>query len=227
MNQYMVALVGASDDLYPHHLKEKMASSNLFDEAVFGYRDGGPIPKGLGNALFAKVGATGIVFQGESGRKLIESPNFMINLQSFLEENNLAKGFTFKNMELSLARSNFPILYRARSMVIARTLEKQVEFKAMTTDEKLAYLEHLITRDIESYAARYGIDVLDDLNVRVDPESAEQKLSYFKHKKTKSGGHTTLTLMRDLRFSCDARLNGYWAIGRVRTNGNGRVAYVY
>lgn len=226
MDQYLVELVGANN-LYPAELKEKMAKSEKFSEAFFGYENGHPIPDGLGSVLFCKLSGVGIVFQGDSGLLLIKTPSFLFDFNRFLHESKLAKGFVLKEMSLSLRKSPFPILYHAKSMVIARTLEKQMFFKSMSTDEKVAFLEKMIARDIEQYANRYGLNVYDELNVRVDPESAEQSLSYFKHKKTAKGGHTTLTIMRDLLFSVDVKLSGYWAVGRVRTNGNGRVAYDY
>lgn len=226
MDQYMVSLVG-SKNLFPADLRKKMAKSELFSESFMGYRNGNPVPDGLSDVLFCMhEGRPGFVLQGDEGLAHMETPGFMLKLNRFIKNEGLGSGFLIDDRTLSASRSVFPVIYKAKSVVIAKTIEKQLAFKEMSDEQKFVYLESMISRDVEAYASRYGLEIVDELNVMVDPSAVEQKLSYYKHKKTNTG-HTSATIIRDLAFSLDVNLLGYWAVGRLRSLGNGGVSHVY
>jgi hypothetical protein len=225
MNQMVLKLVGAKS-LFPDDLRKIMAGSNLFPESVFGYRDGKPIPEGLGDVLFCKIGEPGLVFQGEAGMQIMSQGDVFSSLSRLIRERSLAVSFNVKSLNFGAGYSHYPIIYRANNVVITKDLDKQVKFKQMGTEERVSFVSQMIKRDLLSYAERYGVFIGEDLEIMVDPDSVEQKLRYQKHKPTSSGSHTTATILSHIDFSVDSKLMGYWAIGRLRSIGKGRVSRV-
>ncbi|MBE0470234.1 MAG: hypothetical protein IBX55_12100 [Methyloprofundus sp.] len=225
MNQMVLKLVGARS-LFPDDLRKIMAGSNLFPESVFGYRDGKPIPEGLGDVLFCKIGEPGLVFQGEAGMQIISQGGVFSSLSKLIREQSLAVSFNVESLSFGAGYSPYPIIYRANNVVITKDLDKQAKFKQMSIEDRVSFVSQMIKRDLLSYAERYGVFIGDDLEVMVDPASVEQKLRYQKHKPTSSGSHTTATILNHIDFSVNSKLMGYWAIGRLRSIGKGRVSRV-
>lgn len=212
------------DNIFPVELRKLFAKSELFGEEFFNYKDG-KTNQSLSPIVMTKQGMVGIVAQGQEGMNILTKE--LENLIAFIEKSALFTGFELKSNELSGYYSEKPYKYSIKSYVVACSLTEERIFKNLPKSEQVAFLKIKIERDIKRYATRWGIDLVDeDLRIFVSEDSlVDENYSYMVHQSKQDGYKKSIMVIRNMRFVANLKINGFWALGRFSSSGNGRLWY--
>ena len=212
------------NSIFPVELRKLFAKSELFGEAFFNYK-GGKTNQYLSPIIMTKQGKVGIVAQGQEGMDILVEE--LANLTTFIEESDLFTGFEFKSNDLSGYYSEKPYKYSIKSYVVACSLTEERTFKDLPKSEQVAFLKVKIERDIKRYATRWGIDLVDeDLRIFVSEDSlVDENYSYMVHQSKQDGYKKSMMVIRNMSLVANLKINGFWALGRFSSSGNGRLWY--
>lgn len=208
--------------LWARHARQLAAK--LFDgtsqpglvKALFHYKDapGGDTEpaQGFAPVRFADArSGFALVGFGSQGRDIVNDAGPLL-AQLLSKYQNSPVRLEQREIDVSIERRPYHLRYSVPRVVVQKKARHLELLKSPETGR--AFVERLLTRSINDQAEFLGLDVPEDLDLKMVGSEAEFRADL-------GHGNAALLGMKGLTFEVKASLSGLWGLGYIQTQGYG------
>lgn len=202
-------------------------------DPLFNYRGGMPIPDGgMPEIRMWSFGSKLVIEALTAAARDIVMQNFSAILDGLSGHFNVTPAVAMANAPIDVKYGEYPILYSAKKVVLARGLDACLKFQKATAEEKIRLAHNVLCRGLSRQAQALSIDlgeIADGVGAyedRLPPAGILFDRITPRASLIRKGGETVEHgVVVDMRFMWRARITGSWAVGGLTSRGNGRIWY--